>query len=83
MPATEGQLAFERRHLLRKLRARSPRLYRRRLQVTKFEPHPLFRLISGGVEVWERGAGPTNTFAAPAYGRSGKRSAAHAARRAS
>ena len=52
--ATQGQLAFERQHLLRKLRLRSPRLYRLRLRVAAFEPHPLFRIVSGGVEVWER-----------------------------
>jgi hypothetical protein len=52
--ATQGQLAFERRHLLRKLRMRSPHLYRLRRRVTAFEPHPLFRIVSGGIEAWER-----------------------------
>jgi len=51
---TQGQLAFERQHLLRKLRVRSPQLYRVRRRVAAFEPHPLFRIISGGVEAWER-----------------------------
>jgi hypothetical protein len=52
--ATQGQLAFERWHLLRKLRARSPKLYRLRRGITAFDPHPLFRIVSGGVESWER-----------------------------
>ena len=52
--ATQGQLSFERQHLLRKLRARSPQLYRLRRQLSAFEPHPLFRIVSGTVEAWER-----------------------------
>jgi len=52
--ATQGQLAFERQHLLRKLRERNPQLYRLRLRVAAFEPHPLFTIVSGCVEVWER-----------------------------
>jgi hypothetical protein len=54
--ATQGQLAFEGQHLLSKLRARSPRLYRLRRRCEAFEPHPLFRIVSGGVEFWERKA---------------------------
>jgi hypothetical protein len=53
LTATRGQLAFERQHLLRKLRLRSPELYRAR-RVAAFAPHPLFRIVSGGVEAWER-----------------------------
>jgi hypothetical protein len=53
--ATQGQLAFERQHLLRKLRVRSPQLYRLWRRVAAFEPHPLFRIVSGAVEDWERG----------------------------
>jgi hypothetical protein len=55
--ATRGQLAFERQHLLRKLRARNPQLYRRQRRTTVFEPHPLFRVVSGAVEGWERSSG--------------------------
>jgi len=57
--ATLGQLEFERQHLLRKLRVRSPQLYRLRRRVPAFVPHPLFRIVPGGVEAWERrGAAP-------------------------
>jgi len=54
LQATHGQLEFERQHLLRKLRARSPELYRQRRRVAPFEPHPMFRIVSGGLEAWER-----------------------------
>ena len=54
LKATRGQLAFERRHLLAKLRVRSPQLYRVRRRLAAFQPHPLFRIVSGGVEGWER-----------------------------
>jgi hypothetical protein len=54
LKATQGQLEFERQHLLRKLRARSPQLYRVRRRLAAFEPHPLFRVVPGGLEPWER-----------------------------
>jgi len=65
--ATQGQLAFERQHLLRKLRVRSPQLYRVRRRVAAFEPHPLFRIVSGGVEAWERKGvvAPNNSWRGP------------------
>ncbi len=64
---TQGQLTFERQHLLRKLRVRSPKLYRVRVRVAAFEPHPLFRIVSGGVEPWERkvGVAPNNRWRGP------------------
>ena len=52
--ATRGQLAHEWRHLLRKLALRSPRLYRRWRGERAVKPHPLFRLVRGSVESWER-----------------------------
>lgn len=52
--ATRGQLAHEWRHLMRKLARRSPALHRRWRAERRIEPHPLFRLIQGGVEAWER-----------------------------
>jgi hypothetical protein len=54
LTATRGQLAYEWRHLLRKLRARSPALYRVRRNVKRVEPHPLFTMVAGDVECWER-----------------------------
>jgi hypothetical protein len=53
--ATRGQLEFEKRHLVAKLTARCPdRL--RALRVARLEAHPLFRVVPGPVEEWERAA---------------------------
>ncbi|MDA0226008.1 MAG: pyrimidine dimer DNA glycosylase/endonuclease V [Proteobacteria bacterium] len=52
--STAGQLQYEWHHLMRKLRARSPILYRRWRSVDSPEPHPLFRIKYGAVESWER-----------------------------
>jgi hypothetical protein len=52
--ATARQLEYEWRHLLRKLKARSPS-YHRRWSVVPFpEPHPMFTIRPGPVEPWER-----------------------------
>ena len=50
---TRGQLLFEWRHLKRKLRARSPRLYRGCCGLASPSPHPLFRIVQGPVRDWE------------------------------
>jgi len=52
--ATSGPLALEWKHLLRKLRGRSPRLYARWRRDARPEPHPLFEIVPGRVEPWER-----------------------------
>lgn len=53
--STQGQLQFEWQHLLKKLKARSPGHYRR-LRGIKFpEPHPMFTILPGKAEPWERG----------------------------
>jgi hypothetical protein len=51
---TEGQLLCEWAHLMRKLRKRAPGLYRGLRKVAVPEPHPLFRIVPGGVRSWER-----------------------------
>jgi hypothetical protein len=57
--ATSGQLAYEWQHLLRKLRARSPALHARwQRAAARPEPHPLFKILEGDVESWERKRGP-------------------------
>jgi hypothetical protein len=56
LPVNRGQLAYEWEHLLRKLSARSPAVYRRWRSERAPECHPLFRLCAGGVEPWERPA---------------------------
>lgn len=50
---TDGQLRYEWRWLLEKLRRRSPLVYRRHLEVSVPSVHPLFKVVSGPVEEWE------------------------------
>ena len=52
--ATTGQVNYEWQHLLRKLRARNPDVYRRWRGSKDREPHPMFEVISGPMEQWER-----------------------------
>ncbi|HEY2629486.1 MAG TPA: pyrimidine dimer DNA glycosylase/endonuclease V [Usitatibacter sp.] len=54
---SDGQLQYEWKHLLRKLRARSRRTYSEWKAVKRPEPHPMFRIVRGPVESWERLAG--------------------------
>ncbi|HWP45860.1 MAG TPA: pyrimidine dimer DNA glycosylase/endonuclease V [Candidatus Limnocylindrales bacterium] len=55
LTVTEGQLKFEWFHLLKKLEARDPQ-WHATLEPVKFPcPHPLFRVIPGGVAPWEKG----------------------------
>jgi hypothetical protein len=51
-----GQLAWEWEHLMRKLKTRSAATYRRCRAVSDPLPHPLFRIVPGGLADWERGA---------------------------
>ena len=51
---TKGQLLYEWDHLRRKLQRRSPDWYRDRVAGAKPTPHPLFRIVAGGVRDWER-----------------------------
>jgi hypothetical protein len=54
MRETRGQLEYEWAHLKRKLRARAPAVARRWRSVAEPEPHPLFRIVAGGVREWEK-----------------------------
>ena len=54
IPETNGQLLSEWGHLKAKLRARAPQLGRQWWGFSLPEPHPLFRIIRGGVKDWER-----------------------------
>jgi Pyrimidine dimer DNA glycosylase len=54
LSATRGQLAYEWKHLPRKLRTRDPGLYARWRRNLPPAPHPLFEIVAGGVEAWER-----------------------------
>ncbi len=52
--ATDGQLRYEWCWLLSKLQRRSPALYRRHGAVSHPAAHPLFEIVPGPVEAWER-----------------------------
>ena len=52
--AATGQLEFEWEHLMRKLRARSPAIYRLWRTERAPEAHPIFRVRRGPVAEWER-----------------------------
>ncbi len=49
-----GQLLYEWKHLKRKLRRRNPRLLRAISTVEHPSHHPLFRIVRGPVQEWER-----------------------------
>ncbi|HKA15083.1 MAG TPA: pyrimidine dimer DNA glycosylase/endonuclease V [Myxococcota bacterium] len=49
-----GQVAYEWRHLLAKLRVRDPARRRRLARMERPAPHPLFRIVAGDVASWER-----------------------------
>ena len=51
---TKGQLLYEWEHLGRKLERRSPEWHRARFTGAQPKPHPLFRIVAGGVRDWER-----------------------------
>jgi hypothetical protein len=55
LTASSGQLQYEWEHLLRKLGTRSPAVFSRWSGGALPEPHPLFEIIAGPKEPWERG----------------------------
>ena len=59
---TRGQLLFEWSHLKRKLRRRSPKIYRQCCNIAMPRAHPLFRIVPGPIQEWEKtkSARPTN-----------------------
>lgn len=54
LTVTQGQLVFELGHLNAKLRQRDPRRYRQLRRVWEVTPYPLFRVVAGEIEAWER-----------------------------
>ena len=55
LTVTEGQMELERRHLEAKLAGRAPDLL---LLPERLEAHPIFRIVPGDVEPWERALTP-------------------------
>jgi hypothetical protein len=52
---TDGQLQFEIGHLKKKVKKRDPIWYRTIRKVKDPRAHPLFRVIKGKIEGWEKG----------------------------
>lgn len=50
---TSGQLEFEKKHLLKKLKVRNYELFQQYSALEYWELHPMFKLIDGNVESWE------------------------------
>ncbi len=55
LEVTRGQLAFEHEHLKAKLRRRDPGRYRSIRRTREVTAHPLFVVVGGAVEPWEKG----------------------------
>ena len=53
IPVTNGQIQYEFKHLLHKLKNRDPNLYEKFKNTTEIELHPLFYSVAGDVEDWE------------------------------
>ncbi len=54
LAVTAGQLEYEWAHLLAKLKARNPALYRQWRSTETPDTHPLFSLCAGDIAPWER-----------------------------
>ena len=52
--AATGQIAYEWKHLMRKLRKRNPPLHRRWKAAHRLDCHLLFRRVRGPIADWER-----------------------------
>lgn len=55
LPVTQGQLNYELTFLTQKVKGRSPDWFIRHFATPpKATPHPLFHVIPGGIETWEK-----------------------------
>lgn len=51
---SKGQVDYEWKHLLEKLRVRDVKRYEVSKEITDVDVHPLFNVIPGSIESWER-----------------------------
>lgn len=56
LTVTRGQLDYEWQHLVGKLGHRDPEWFDRLGDIDDADPHPLFRVVAGGIAEWEVGA---------------------------
>jgi hypothetical protein len=54
LTVTDKQIEFEMKHLLSKLETRDPKLFQKLSREKKITSHPLFRIIKGEIEPWEK-----------------------------
>jgi hypothetical protein len=54
LPVTDKQIKFELKHLLSKLETRDPEQFQKLSRKRKITVHPLFRIIDGEIEPWEK-----------------------------
>jgi len=54
LTVTSGQLQYEWSHLMHKLETRNPEIHKRWRKEKSITPHPMFTVIDGPVEVWEK-----------------------------
>lgn len=54
LTVTTGQLEYEREHFLKKIATRDMERYNNMILLSKFQPHPLFKVIKGDIEKWEK-----------------------------
>ena len=54
IPVTTGQIQYEKNHLLKKLEVRDKDRFYKLLRETEIQSHPLFKIVPGEVEEWEK-----------------------------
>ena len=54
LKVTSGQINYERIHLLNKLKTRDKVKYRMLIKEKTFQPHPIFKVVNGNTEKWEK-----------------------------
>jgi len=54
IPVTSGQIDFEVKHLLNKLKIRDREKFRINSEIKTFICHPLFKVVPGDTEKWEK-----------------------------
>jgi hypothetical protein len=54
LTVTDKQIKFKMKHLLRKLKTRDPEKFQKLSRKRKINAHPLFRIIDGEIEPWEK-----------------------------
>jgi hypothetical protein len=54
IPVTSGQIEYEFGHLKNKLFARAPQDYKKLSKSSNPVPHPLFKIVEGEIEGWEK-----------------------------